>query len=377
MIGKLEQPFVAHARTMATALNSNSVKIVTSNSNNIIFNLATEEYLFEKSKILNPILFLWRNDKTIVIGKHQNPWKECRIKDMQRDNVNLARRKSGGGAVYQDLGNTCFSFLDPLDGTHSSTNFKELNTDVLLDALNMLGIPNAAKSGRNDIVIDGKKVSGSAYKFRPGDRTLHHGTMLINLDKAAASNYLNPSIEKLKSKGVESVKARIINLVEINPEVTHEKFCDAMREAYKKKHKGKAIEEIMLEESELHKIPEIEQIYKETSAWEWRFGETPEFSYSLERKFDWGLVEVCLGVQNAAIKHGKIYSDCLFPDFIDAFNGVLSDPKAEHTRKGWDLLATKMEEKFKSNEMYMKFLKDINGLVHEKLQQITIDKHHY
>ena len=111
-------------RNISTITSNDTVSIVTATSTNIIFNLATEEYLFEKSKVLNPILFLWRNDKTIVIGKfhilkligkHQNPWKECRIKEMQTDEVNLARRKSGGGAVYQDLGNTCFSFLDPLE----------------------------------------------------------------------------------------------------------------------------------------------------------------------------------------------------------------------------------------------------------------------
>ena len=368
LLKKTGIPFLlTSARSFSTALSSNSVKIVTSNSTNIIFNLAVEEYLFEKSKVLNPMLFLWRNDKTIVIGKHQNPWKECRIKDMQQDGVNLARRKSGGGAVYQDLGNTCFSFLDPIDDSPSSAHFKELNTDVLLNALNRLGVPNAEKSGRNDIIIKGRKVSGSAYKFRPKNRSLHHGTMLIQLDKSAANKYLNPSIEKLKSKGVDSVKARIVNLTEINPKVTHESYCETMKAAYKKKHEGKNIEEIVLNENELHNIEEIEQIYKETSAWNWRFGETPEFSYSLERKFDWGLVELCLGVQNAIIESGKIYSDCLYPDFIDMLNLALKEPKVEHTRKGWETISKSLQDKCKSNELYLKFINDINGLIYEKL----------
>jgi len=362
--------FLKHSTRLFSSnlLASDSVKILTSTSNNIIFNLATEEYLFEKSKVLHPVLFLYRNDKTIVIGKHQNPWKECRIKEMQIDGVTLSRRKSGGGAVYQDLGNTCFSFLDPIDDIPSNTNFKELNTDVLLDAMKVMNIPNAAKSGRNDIVIDGRKVSGSAYKFKPKNRTLHHGTMLINLDKSAANKYLNPSLEKLKSKGVDSVKARIVNLTEIHPDITHEKYCEAMKIAYMKKHKGKKIEELVLDENELRKIPEIDEIYRETSSWAWRFGETPEFSYSIEKKFDWGLVEVCLDVNKAAISTGKIYSDCLFPEFIDSFNGILGDiKKVEHTRKGWEEISKKVQQKHQGNDMYMKFLKDINNLVYSKI----------
>ncbi len=112
-------------RAFSSAAKSESISIVTTTSNNIVFNLATEEFLFENAKILHPTLFLWRNDKTIVIGKHQNPWRECRIKEMQRDGVNLARRKSGGGAVYQDLGNTCFSFLDPLTEVPKGIILKE------------------------------------------------------------------------------------------------------------------------------------------------------------------------------------------------------------------------------------------------------------
>lgn len=368
LLKKLRTPLLSHARLISTdALNSTSVKVITSTSNDIIFNLATEEYLFEKSKVLHPILFLWRNDKTIVIGKHQNPWKECRTKEMGRDGVNLARRKSGGGAVYQDLGNTCFSFLDPLGEVPSSASFKEYNTDVLLQALRSLGVAKAEKSGRNDIVIEGKKVSGSAYKLNPGSRTLHHGTMLINLDKSAANKYLNPNFAKLKSKGVDSVKSRIINLVEIDSTITHERFCEAITKAYKNKHSDKPVEEITLSEKELHKIPEIGRTYRETSTWEWRFGSTPAFSYSLERRFDWGMVEVCLAVENARITSGKVFSDCLFPDFIDICNNVLLNTEVEHSAQGWKAIEEEVERRIGGSEVYGSFLKDITALVHERI----------
>jgi len=364
----IKNPLLSQARCISTnALNSSNVKVVTSTSNNIILNLATEEYLFEKSKVLHPMLFLWRNDKTIVIGKHQNPWKECRIKEMEHDGINLARRKSGGGAVYQDLGNTCFSFLDPLDESSGSSDFKEYNIDVLIEALKSLGATKAEKSGRNDIVIEGKKVSGSAYKFNPGSRILHHGTMLINLDKSAANKYLSPNLAKLKSKGVDSVKSRIVNLVEIDSTITHERFCEALTKAYKNKHKDKLVEELALNEDELHKIPEIEEIYNETSTWQWRFGNTPTFSYSLERRFDWGMVEVCLAVENAKIMNGKVFSDCLFPAFIDTLNKILEKPEVDHTMKGWEKIVEKMKEWIASNEMYGNFLRDVTSLVHEHI----------
>ncbi len=242
-----------------------------------------------------------------------------------------------------------------------------MNADVVLAALKGLGIKNAAKSGRNDMVVDGKKVSGSAYKYKPGKRTLHHGTMLLNLDKSAANKYLNPSIAKLKSKGVDSVRSRIMNLCEVNPLVSHEKFCEAMKEAFRNKHKGRKCEEIEMREEDLHKNPEIEKIYNETSTWDWRYGETPEFSYSIEKKFDWGLVELCLNVQNGYIQEGKIYSDCLFPDFIDTFNGVLQQPKVVHAKRGWSVLADQMASMCTGNDMYLGYLKDITSQVHEKV----------
>ena len=199
------------------------------------------------------------------------------------------------------------------------------------------------------------------------DRTLHHGTMLIDLDKSAANSYLNPSLEKLKSKGVESVKARIMNLTEVNPLITHDKFCAAMKSAFKRKHKGKECEEKILREEECHKIPEIEQIFGETSSWGWRFGETPEFSFTTEKKYDWGLVELCLNVQNAMIQNGKVYSDCLYPDFIDTFNGILAQAKVPYTREGWSTVMAKIESACGSNQMYLKYLSDVNVMVHEKL----------
>ena len=148
------------------------VDVLRAESNNIMFNLATEEYMFDHLPLVNPLLFLWRNTKTIIIGKHQNPWKECRVQLLEDDQVTLARRKSGGGCVYQDLGNSVFSFINPIE--FEQQDFKTMNNDILLGALkNGFGI-NAQASGRNDLVTQHegveKKISGSAYKLKLGNQ---------------------------------------------------------------------------------------------------------------------------------------------------------------------------------------------------------------
>lgn len=158
--------------------------------------------MYEHTNIVNPVLFLWRNKPTIIIGKHQNPWKECRVQLLEQDGVVLARRRSGGGCVYQDLGNSVFSFLNPISD-FSKEDYKTMNNEVLLAGLKKLGIHDAEATGRNDLCVGGRKVSGSAYKLSLGKRdgsgrkALHHGTMLLNLDLTALERYLSPNKAKL------------------------------------------------------------------------------------------------------------------------------------------------------------------------------------
>lgn len=126
--------------------------ILRAESNNIVFNIATEEYIFEHLDVVNPVLFLWRNSPCIIIGKHQNPWKECHVQKLEQDGIILARRPTGGGAVYQDLGNSVFSFINPI-GAFDKVDYKTMNNEILLKSLkNRFGI-TAAASGRNDLVI--------------------------------------------------------------------------------------------------------------------------------------------------------------------------------------------------------------------------------
>lgn len=300
--------------------------VLVSESNDILFNLATEEYIFEHLEVKNPLLFLWRNKPTIIIGKHQNPWKECHVQKLENDGIVLARRKSGGGCVYQDLGNSVFSFINPIS---AQQDFKTFNNDILIGSLDKFGV-KAEASGRNDLVVDGRKISGSAYKLKlgrkdgSGRRSLHHGTMLLDLELNALSRYLNPSKAKMQSKGVDSVVSRVVNLTEVCPDINHANFCESLEEQFAQKWPDLPINRSVLSEKSLKEIPQLMSLYESYSKWEWRFGETPQFANSLEHKFDWALVDVQFNVEKGVIVAGKIFSDCLVPAFIDCLNDELA-----------------------------------------------------
>lgn len=205
-----------------------------------------------------------------------------------------------------------------------------MNNGVLLDALAHFGV-EAEMSGRNDLIVGGRKVSGSAYKLRVGNaagkgrRSLHHGTMLLNVDLSALGRYLSPNKLKMQSKGIASVASRVLNLSEVAPAIDHSGFCDAAASAFEAKWAGQAASRRVLATSDLERIPELMEIYARYSKWEWRFGASPSFSHSLERKFDWALVDVHVDVAKGLVTGGRVYSDCLVPPLIDALNEELGE----------------------------------------------------
>ncbi|OMJ65851.1 hypothetical protein SteCoe_37528 [Stentor coeruleus] len=292
-------------------------RIVISKTSSIFTNLALEEFFAQEA--LAPILFLYQNSKTIVIGRNQNPWKEIYIDRMQADKVALCRRKSGGGTVYQDLGNTCFSFINP----HSPQDFKNKNNSIVLRALNILDI-EAETSGRNDIIVEGKKISGSAYKIlQQGSHlhTIHHGTMLLNTELSALSKYLNPSKAKLESKGVKSVSARVANCIEFNSSINNEGFIKSMTKSYAKDYPDAEV-------INLDGIPPLAQKKAEVlQNWDWIYGESPQFSHELETRFKWGIFDMNMEVQDGVVKKCKIFSDCLVPDFVEFVEKMMVEKK--------------------------------------------------
>lgn len=305
-------------------------RLVRSPVNNPWRNLAWEEYLAENCKDDEAIFYLWQNAHAVVIGRNQNAWGECRIDLMEKEGVTLARRSTGGGAVYHDLGNLNFSFIMPR--AHYSM-LRQLS--VILAALKKLGV-NAEFTGRNDLTVDGRKFSGNAYQLtrRVG---LHHGTLLVNSDISALPRYLNVNPEKLKNKGVKSVAARVINLREALPLLTVEKLYVPLENAFLAEYGGACVtHEVFLPDDGLYR-----ELYARYSSRKWLLGRSPQCETTLRRRFPWGDVQLCFDIEDAAVKNLRIFSDAMDGDLIQ---------KAEQCLNGhsfdWNMLAKTLEREF-------------------------------
>ena len=269
-------------------------------------NLALEEWLLNHVAADEVILYLWQNQHTVVIGKNQNAWKECNITTLEADGGHLARRLSGGGAVYHDLGNLNFTFLAQSENYDVSKH-----TDVILNALAALGIV-AEKSGRNDILVDGRKISGNAFYDHKG-RCYQHGTLLLNVDMNQMPRFLNVSKDKLQSKGVASVKSRVTNLVDVMPEldvVTLKKaLCDAFARVYEGEPGRMSVDD----------VPSVEwnALVSQYEEWAWNYGRKFRFDRSLGNRFAWGRMDLEVQVEDGMISDAQVYSDALIPDFVD------------------------------------------------------------
>ena len=295
------------------------LRILKSEVTNPWFNLATEDWIFQELDPDSHTLFLWRNAETVVIGRSQNPWVECKTDKMEEDGVYLARRQSGGGAVFHDLGNTNFTFLSPKEDYNQDANF-----EIIINALKKLGI-EATQSGRNDMQVGDRKISGSAFKHSI-DRSFHHGTVLVNANMQKLGDYLNPHPLKLQAKGIKSVRSRVANLVDFNETVTHESLSEAIIEAFCEYY-GQTVEVEELDEASLKKEPHLNKYYEQMADWNWRFGKTPAFSHHIETRFDWGIIDLHLDVQQAVITDVVIFSDALNVELIDELKQALVETK--------------------------------------------------
>lgn len=263
-------------------------------------NLAIEEYLMSRCGEGECTLYLWQNQRTVVVGRHQDPWKECRVHELEEDGGHLARRNSGGGAVYHDLGNLNFTFL----ARKENYNVKR-QLEVVQLALEALGA-EVELSGRNDLLMDGWKFSGNAF-YERGDLCCHHGTVMLNVDMDAMSRYLTPSKEKLGSKGVNSVRARVKNLKELLPGLTIENLKKGLKQAFERVYGGK-IRTVSLETLDARELREREQRF---SSEEWKYGRTFEFQRELTRSFTWGEVSLRVQICAGRITDVAVYSDAL------------------------------------------------------------------
>ena len=304
------------------------LKIIRTDNTNPYENLALEEHLTMNVGEDEVLLYLWQNAHTVVIGRNQNPWRECDVEAVKRDKVYLARRMSGGGAVYHDMGNLNFTFI-----ARDELFDIEKQTDVILLAYRLLGI-NAEKTGRNDLTVEGRKFSGHAY-FSTGGFNYHHGTIMMNVVPEDLSKYLNVPDSKLRSKGVESVRSRVTNLVDhIKEEKLKDKALPVQIEAMKNSLVV-AAEKIYGAEALSVDAPEVpkELIDKYTSE-EWRLGSRIPFERDIIHRFEWGEVEVQLSMKGNYIKDVKIYSDSLETEVFSEVEKLLAGCKYDRAEIG-------------------------------------------
>ncbi len=279
---------------------------IISNSTNPYENLAFEESLLHNLKNGEVIMYLWQNKNTVVIGKNQNCRAECKVEALKGDGGFLARRPSGGGAVFHDLGNLNFTFLAKADAYDVQ---KQL--DVIITAVRTLGL-DAKKSGRNDISIDDRKFSGNAF-YSARDNKFHHGTILLNADLTKLANYLTVSADKLKAHGVKSVRSRVVNLSELNPNITLPMLKNALIDAFDTVY---GLNSQPLSKDRLDKN-DLSQRFEKFSSDTWLYGVEREYNYIFSRRFDWGSAELAFSVE------GSIISEVEF--FTDALNDKLSE----------------------------------------------------
>jgi len=221
---------------------------------------------------------------------------------------------SGGGAVYHDLGNLNFTFI--MNQKHYNL---EKQHSVIIDALAKFNV-KADFSGRNDMLIDGKKFSGHAY-YTNNNKSYHHGTLMVNSDLDKLGYYLKPSEKKIKSKGIDSVRSRVTNITDVNNEVTIEMLKQSMDDSFCKIYTGECTYEIY----ELEVDPLI-VLYDKYSSWQWRFGQSPKFDASYTERFTWGEIELDFSLKNGLITEANIFTDAMdveiFDGLADSFKGI-------------------------------------------------------
>lgn len=262
-------------------------------------NLAFEEYLVSKATSKTDIFFLWQNDETVVIGRNQNPWKECNVPRIKSDNIHMVRRLTGGGAVFHDQGNLNFTFISKYRDDVIDDNFK-----VIIEALKQLNI-DSSFNGRNDLLVKERKVSGNAFVLN-GNIQCHHGTLLVDADLERLKDYLTVSKLKLEAKGIESVRSRVENLKTFNEDLTVDLIVKTLIDTFKADRKTE-VNAVYLDESEMKE--EIKDFKNRYMDWSWNYGSTPKFDVQFNGRFDWGEWEINLNVKNSKIVKATVYTD--------------------------------------------------------------------
>ena len=309
-------------------------------------NLAREQVLLEHGPKDCIILYLWQNENTVVIGRNQNAFKECRVSLLEEEGGKLARRLSGGGAVFHDHGNLNFTFLMPQEDFDVRRQL-----EVICRACKAFGIP-AEISGRNDLTAQGQKFSGNAF-YKNGNRAYHHGTLLLSADMTKLGRYLSPPAAKLKAKGVDSVRSRVTNLCDIAPNLTRDALIGQMIFA------AEAV--YGLPAQSLQFTPEMEketaQLTEHYASHQWRFGANTPASFSCEKTFPWGTVSLELQIEKGIITQAEVYTDAMEWELSHQLQTALV---------GRDFSRTAMQEALSSAQIESGIREDLSRMLSEQ-----------
>ena len=297
-----------------------TVQYLETHSQNPYYNLAFEEYVL-CHRTQGDYLLLWQNDNTIVVGQNQNTEAEINRAFVEQHHINVVRRSTGGGAVYHDLGNLNYSFItDVGDDGISIRRF----TEPVVAALRSLGL-NAEASGRNDILVEGRKVSGTAQR-RPGGRILHHGTLLFDANPGMVAGALNVDPEKFRSKSTKSVRSRIGNIRDFLPnDMELPAFWAYLKDALS----GGGVTPGALSAGELAEVDRLKREKYDT--WEWNYGRSPKFDVRCKRYWDGGCLEANVSIANGVITDVRFFGDflsvCGLEELVERLKGVAFRPE--------------------------------------------------
>ncbi|HGD1186342.1 TPA: lipoate--protein ligase [Streptococcus agalactiae] len=299
------------------------MKYIVNTSNDPAYNVALEAYAFQKLTDIDEIFILWINEPAIIIGRHQNTIQEINKEFIDKNGIHVVRRLSGGGAVYHDLNNLNYTIISN-NTQEGAFDFQTFSKPVI-DTLAKLGV-KAEFTGRNDLEINGQKFAGNAQAYYKG-RMMHHGCLLFDVDMSVLGQALKVSKDKIESKGIKSVRARVTNIVDhLSDKITVQEFSDAV--LAQRKEEYPEMDEYVLSDAELSEIQAMRD--NQFATWDWTYGKAPEYTIERGVRYPAGKITTYANVENSTIKSVKIFGDFFGVKPVDDIEKMLEGVRYDY-----------------------------------------------
>lgn len=299
------------------------MKYIVNTSNDPAYNVALEAYAFQKLTDIDEIFILWINEPAIIIGRHQNTIQEINKEFIDKNGIHVVRRLSGGGAVYHDLNNLNYTIISN-NTQEGAFDFQTFSKPVI-DTLAKLGV-KAEFTGRNDLEINGQKFAGNAQAYYKG-RMMHHGCLLFDVDMSVLGQALKVSKDKIESKGIKSVRARVTNIVDhLSDKITVQEFSDAILAQMKEEYPE--MDEYVLSDAELSEIQAMRD--NQFTTWDWTYGKAPEYTIERGVRYPAGKITTYANVENSTIKSVKIFGDFFGVKPVDDIEKMLEGVRYDY-----------------------------------------------